>query len=349
MVSDPAALAAVTEGPGGVAAGNRRGGDRGRDVDGRSRCSPSAPVELPAETALVDAPVLGSMSEAESGALSIFVGGAPEHVARVEPVPGDPGRADSRRPARLGGGGQARRELDPLRDGDRAGRDARTRRRAWARARADVPRAVKATRSASRRSVVARRSSEASTRRGSRWRWRARMPSSSRKQRWPHGVDLRLAAAAASWLAEAESAGLGLDDYRPSWPTSTSAHERREIGQNQVRRDLGARKVLAHARPREHEDRLSPALLPPATSEARLSPTIATRLQPSSRDRARSNTNGSGFPTAVTVVPPATSTAATMERSPARGRPASETSHRDRRHTSRAPRLRAWVATRSSP
>jgi 3-hydroxyisobutyrate dehydrogenase/2-hydroxy-3-oxopropionate reductase len=73
MVADPPALAAVTEGPDGVAAG---AGDRTTVVE-MSTVGP-APIErlrsaLRAD--LLDAPVLGSLSEVESGTLSIFVGG----------------------------------------------------------------------------------------------------------------------------------------------------------------------------------------------------------------------------------------------------------------------------------
>src|SRR5437867_12176551 len=74
MVADPAALREVTEGPDGVAAG----------------AGPSTTViqmstvgldpvtrlgsALPPGTELLDAPVLGSVAEAESGSLRIFVG-----------------------------------------------------------------------------------------------------------------------------------------------------------------------------------------------------------------------------------------------------------------------------------
>jgi 3-hydroxyisobutyrate dehydrogenase-like beta-hydroxyacid dehydrogenase len=72
MVADPPALQAVTEGPNGVAAGARDA-----TVIEMSTVGPAAIERLASalETDLLDAPVLGSISEAESGALSIFVGG----------------------------------------------------------------------------------------------------------------------------------------------------------------------------------------------------------------------------------------------------------------------------------
>jgi 3-hydroxyisobutyrate dehydrogenase-like beta-hydroxyacid dehydrogenase len=72
MVADPPALAAVTEGPDGVAA---RAGDA--TVIDMSTVGPAAVERLASvlRTDLLDAPVLGSITEAEEGSLSIFVGG----------------------------------------------------------------------------------------------------------------------------------------------------------------------------------------------------------------------------------------------------------------------------------
>jgi 3-hydroxyisobutyrate dehydrogenase-like beta-hydroxyacid dehydrogenase len=72
MVADPSALADVTEGPDGVAAG---AGDA--TVIDMSTVGPAAVERLASvlRTDLLDAPVLGSLSEAEEGRLSIFVGG----------------------------------------------------------------------------------------------------------------------------------------------------------------------------------------------------------------------------------------------------------------------------------
>ena len=75
MVADPSALAAVTEGPDGVAAGAAPGST----VVEMSTVGPAA-IErlravLPAGVRLLDAPVLGSLSEVEAGSLTIFAGG----------------------------------------------------------------------------------------------------------------------------------------------------------------------------------------------------------------------------------------------------------------------------------
>jgi 3-hydroxyisobutyrate dehydrogenase-like beta-hydroxyacid dehydrogenase len=75
MVADPPALAAVTEGADGVAAGV----GESQTVIEMSTVGAAAVKRvasaLPRRTALLDAPVLGSLAEAESGTLSIFVGG----------------------------------------------------------------------------------------------------------------------------------------------------------------------------------------------------------------------------------------------------------------------------------
>jgi 3-hydroxyisobutyrate dehydrogenase-like beta-hydroxyacid dehydrogenase len=73
MVADPPALAAVAEGPEGVAAG----ADDGSTVIEMSTVGPAAIERLRSvlRADLLDAPVLGSLSEAGSGTLSIFVGG----------------------------------------------------------------------------------------------------------------------------------------------------------------------------------------------------------------------------------------------------------------------------------
>ncbi|HYY76707.1 MAG TPA: NAD(P)-dependent oxidoreductase [Gaiellaceae bacterium] len=88
MVADPAALRAVVEGPDGIAAG--AGGDT--TVIEMSTVGPKAVAELatklPPGTGLLDAPVLGSLSEAESGSLAVFVGGPEELVARWTPLLG---------------------------------------------------------------------------------------------------------------------------------------------------------------------------------------------------------------------------------------------------------------------
>jgi HAD superfamily hydrolase (TIGR01450 family) len=86
MVANPAALRAVTEGSDGVAAG----ANESLTVLEMSTVGPAAidrlASVLPAGTGLVDAPVLGSLREAEAGALTIFAGGATNLVHAAEPI-----------------------------------------------------------------------------------------------------------------------------------------------------------------------------------------------------------------------------------------------------------------------
>ena len=86
MVADPAALRDVTEGADGVAAGV---GPSTTVIQmstvGLEPVTRLASV-LPASTGLLDAPVLGSLAEAESGSLRIFVGGDQQLVERWTPL-----------------------------------------------------------------------------------------------------------------------------------------------------------------------------------------------------------------------------------------------------------------------
>jgi 3-hydroxyisobutyrate dehydrogenase-like beta-hydroxyacid dehydrogenase len=86
MVSDPNALRDVTEGPTGIAAS---AGVSTTVVQmstvGTEPVSRLASL-LPAGTGLLDAPVLGSIAEAESGSLTIFVGGPLPLVERWTPI-----------------------------------------------------------------------------------------------------------------------------------------------------------------------------------------------------------------------------------------------------------------------
>jgi 3-hydroxyisobutyrate dehydrogenase-like beta-hydroxyacid dehydrogenase len=86
MVADPRALRAVTEGDDGVAAGVS---DATVMIE-MSTVGPAA-VErlvevLPARAEVLDAPVLGSLTEAETGALKIFVGGPEQLVSKWTPL-----------------------------------------------------------------------------------------------------------------------------------------------------------------------------------------------------------------------------------------------------------------------
>jgi 3-hydroxyisobutyrate dehydrogenase-like beta-hydroxyacid dehydrogenase len=86
MVADPAALRDVTEGDDGVAAGV----GEGATVIEMSTVGPDAVHRLGSvlgeRAGLLDAPVLGSRSEAEEGTLKVFVGGPDELVARWTPL-----------------------------------------------------------------------------------------------------------------------------------------------------------------------------------------------------------------------------------------------------------------------
>ena len=91
VVADPAALRAVTEGPDGIAAG----ADGSTTVIEMSTVGPLAirwlASALPPETGLLDAPVLGSLSEAEDGTLLVFAGGPHHLVERWVPLLADLG------------------------------------------------------------------------------------------------------------------------------------------------------------------------------------------------------------------------------------------------------------------
>lgn len=83
MVADPPALRAVTDGPEGVLAGAASG----TALLQMATVGP-APVlalaeRMPAGVDLVDCPVLGSISEATGGTLSVFVGGDPDRATPV--------------------------------------------------------------------------------------------------------------------------------------------------------------------------------------------------------------------------------------------------------------------------
>jgi 3-hydroxyisobutyrate dehydrogenase-like beta-hydroxyacid dehydrogenase len=83
MVSDPEALRVVTEGADGIA----NGADASTTLIEMSTVGPEAISRLrstlPAGAHLVDAPVLGSVDQAEQGSLRIFVGGEASSFGRV--------------------------------------------------------------------------------------------------------------------------------------------------------------------------------------------------------------------------------------------------------------------------
>jgi 3-hydroxyisobutyrate dehydrogenase/2-hydroxy-3-oxopropionate reductase len=85
MVADPEALASVTEGPDGAAAGLVRGSV----LVQMSTVGPRSLERLAAvvpEPSLLDAPVLGSIGEVEAGSLRVFAGGQAELVERWTPL-----------------------------------------------------------------------------------------------------------------------------------------------------------------------------------------------------------------------------------------------------------------------
>jgi 3-hydroxyisobutyrate dehydrogenase-like beta-hydroxyacid dehydrogenase len=87
MVADPQALQEVTEGPDGVAAG----ASEATTVIQMSTVSPAATARLasllePTGAGLLDSPVLGSLSEVDSGTLKVFAGGSDELVERWTPL-----------------------------------------------------------------------------------------------------------------------------------------------------------------------------------------------------------------------------------------------------------------------
>jgi 3-hydroxyisobutyrate dehydrogenase/2-hydroxy-3-oxopropionate reductase len=86
MVADPRALRAVTDGPDGVLAG----ATPGTTVIQMSTVGPDDVAELasrlPEGVELLDAPVLGSVSEAEAGTLQVFAGGPVEFVEKWTPL-----------------------------------------------------------------------------------------------------------------------------------------------------------------------------------------------------------------------------------------------------------------------
>jgi 3-hydroxyisobutyrate dehydrogenase-like beta-hydroxyacid dehydrogenase len=103
MVTDDAALEAVASGPDGIIAGLE---EHKVYVD-MSTVSPAASRRIAERvrsvgTEMLDAPVSGSVPQAESGTLAIFVGGDKAAFARVEPVLRELGNTVTR----MGGNGQ---------------------------------------------------------------------------------------------------------------------------------------------------------------------------------------------------------------------------------------------------
>ena len=97
MVTDDAALEAITSGPDGILAGLQEG----KLYVDMSTVSPSASRQLAARVdslgaQMLDAPVSGSIPQAETGTLAIFVGGSESAFATVEPLLHELGQAVTR-------------------------------------------------------------------------------------------------------------------------------------------------------------------------------------------------------------------------------------------------------------
>jgi 3-hydroxyisobutyrate dehydrogenase/2-hydroxy-3-oxopropionate reductase len=212
MVANPSALREVTESADGVAAGARTG----TTVIEMSTVGPAAIARLasalPDGVDLLDAPVLGSTSEAEAGTLNVFVGGEPSIVERRRPLLSTFGTVVPVGP--LGAGAAAKLvanstlfgvlgvlgEALALADGLGLSRDAAFE------VLAATPVAAQAQR---RRAAV--ESGEYKLRFALRL---ARKDADLiAEAAAANGVDLRLALAARSWLGDAEHAGWGDRDY----------------------------------------------------------------------------------------------------------------------------------------
>ena len=211
MVADPPALVTVTEGPEGIAAA-----EGSATLIEMSTVGPAAIARLasalPDRIRLIDAPVQGSLGEAEGGSLRIFVGGEPSEVERrmsLLSVLGSPIHVGP-----LGAGASAKLvtnstllgvlgvlgEALALAEGLGLGREAAL----------EVLKAtpladqVERRRPALKDGVTPPRFTLALARKDA---------DLIRDAAAEGGVDLRLAPAARTWLKEAEAAGLGDRDY----------------------------------------------------------------------------------------------------------------------------------------
>jgi 3-hydroxyisobutyrate dehydrogenase-like beta-hydroxyacid dehydrogenase len=86
MVSDPLALRDVTEGPEGVGAGASSATTVIQMSTVGANATARLAQSLPEEVGLLDAPVLGSLTEVENGTLKIYAGGPEELVERWRPL-----------------------------------------------------------------------------------------------------------------------------------------------------------------------------------------------------------------------------------------------------------------------
>jgi 3-hydroxyisobutyrate dehydrogenase-like beta-hydroxyacid dehydrogenase len=212
MVADPAALRAVTEGPDGVVAG----ASAPTTVVEMSTVGPAAVARLasalPPATGLLDAPVLGSPAEAESGSLVIFAGGAAQLIERASPVLAALGSVQH--VGELGAGAAAKLMANA----------------ALFATLATLGEAIALARGLGLSAEAAYRVLAATPLAAQAERRRAAIEAGEYPPRFPltlagkdarliadaaaaAGVELRLITAAGTWLAEAQQAGLGGRDY----------------------------------------------------------------------------------------------------------------------------------------
>lgn len=217
MISGPEALRAVSEGPGGVAAGAHRS----LTVIEMSTTGPAAVSRLaallPAGTGLLDAPVLGSLREAEAGSLTIFAGGPVPQVDEARPLLSVLGTVIHAGP--LGSGAAAKlvanlallSTLAALGEAIKLGRALGLHQEALEGVLAVTPLAGQATR---RRDVI---DADAHPPRFALGLARKDADLIS-KAAAAAGAELRLAQATRAWLDTAEAAGWGKHDYTAMLP-----------------------------------------------------------------------------------------------------------------------------------
>lgn len=212
MLADPAAVREVTDGPAGLATAMRPG----TTVVEMSTVGPSDVARLRAALAdgveLLDAPVLGSITEAESGNLTIFVGGNREAAVAALPtlsVLGEPmylGPSGSGTAAKLVANSTLLGVLGLLGEALALGNGLGLSRDAVWQILAKTPLATQAER---RRPVVEADSAPK--------RFALSLAHKDANlittAAGDAGVDVRLARAVQTWFTEADTAGLGSADY----------------------------------------------------------------------------------------------------------------------------------------
>lgn len=226
VVADPAALQAVTEGADGVIAG----ASASLTLVEMSTVGPAAVARLastlPPEIGLLDAPVLGSPAEAASGSLVIFAGGPAQLVERVLPVlaavgsvlhVGDLGSGAA---AKLMANAALFATLGTLGELIALARGLGLPAEAAYRVLTATPLAAQAER---RRAVIEADEYQPRFRLSLAGKDARLIADSARAA----GVDLRLITAAGTWIADAEQAGLGDQDYTAMLKTILGGRDNR--------------------------------------------------------------------------------------------------------------------------